>query len=259
MRTTFLTVAAVVCLASPLLAEPTRITVRAVSRDAKIIGTQVGGARITIRDAATGEILASGFQNGETGETKRIMTEPHARGAVLYDTPKAAGYVATVDLEKPRVVEVTAEGPLQYPQATQKASKSLLVVPGQHIEGDGVVLEIHGFIVQVLEPEASEVGLPAGDPLRIKAKVTMTCGCPTQPGGMWDSSRYVMTAALLRDGVSIASVPLQYAGEVSTYTADLPAPGKGNYTVELLVSDRAAVNFGLVRKGISIVPLRHKE
>ena len=259
MRRTLLHLVAVVCLASPLLAEPTRITVRAVSRDAKIIGTHVGGARITIRDAATGEILASGFQNGETGETKRIMTEPHTRAAVLYDTPNAAGYVATLDLAAPRVIEVSAEGPLQYPQAMQKTSKTLLVVPGQHIEGDGVVLEIHGFIVQLLQPEAAQLELPAGDPLRVKAKVTMACGCPTQPGGMWDSSRYVMTATLLRDGVSVASVPLQYAGEVSTYTADFPSPGKGEYTVELIVSDRQAANFGQVRKSVSIVPLRHKD
>lgn len=40
--------------------EPTKAMVRAVSKGAKIIGSDVGGARITITDVETGEVLASG-------------------------------------------------------------------------------------------------------------------------------------------------------------------------------------------------------
>jgi hypothetical protein len=43
---------------------PTKVLVRAVSRDAKIIGDGVGGARITIRHATSGEVLAQGIQRG---------------------------------------------------------------------------------------------------------------------------------------------------------------------------------------------------
>ena len=37
------------------MAEPTDITVRVLSKDAKFVGTSMGGVRITLRDAETGE------------------------------------------------------------------------------------------------------------------------------------------------------------------------------------------------------------
>ena len=40
-------------------------------------------------------------------------------------------------LERATVVEVTAEGPLGTPQSTQRASKTLLLVPGQDVLGGG--------------------------------------------------------------------------------------------------------------------------
>ncbi|MFQ5724157.1 MAG: hypothetical protein ACE5G6_06655 [Terriglobia bacterium] len=149
---------------------PTKVMVRAVTSDAKIIGDAVGGARITLRDAATGEVLAEGIQKGKTGNTELIMG-PHGRGATIYDTPGAAGFEATLELERPTRVEVTAEGPLGYPQARQKASKTVLLVPGHDVLGEGILLTIHGFIVEVLAPTEEEA--PAGQPLLVQARVRM--------------------------------------------------------------------------------------
>lgn len=160
-------------IGTPLLAAdpiPTRVTVHAVSRDAKVIGTGVGGARITIRDKASGRLLAEGVQSGGTGETKLIMTEPRARGQQLYTTDGTAAFVATLALTKPIVVDIAAEGPLKYPQAMQRTSKTILLVPGEHIEGDGVVLEIHGFIVDFVDLPASV----AGGTLPVRVKMGMT-------------------------------------------------------------------------------------
>ena len=57
--------------AAPLAAQeqevPTRVMVRAVARDAKIIGSGVGGALIRIVNAATGEVLAEGKQGEAPG------------------------------------------------------------------------------------------------------------------------------------------------------------------------------------------------
>ena len=153
--------------------KPTRVMVHAVSRDAKLLGTHVGGVRIVIREAATGKVLAEGVQQGGSGDTKRIMVEPHRRGAALYDTPGAAGFLATVTLERPTAVEISAEGPLGHPQAMERASKTLLLVPGEDVLGDGVVLEIHGFILEFLQP-AAEVRVKAGDPIAVRAKMTLT-------------------------------------------------------------------------------------
>lgn len=153
--------------------KPTQVMVHVVARDAKLLGTHVSGARIGIREAATGKVLAEGVQQGESGDTKRIMVEPHRRGAALYDTPGAAGFLATVTLERPTVVEISAEGPLGHPQAMERASKTLLLVPGEDVLGDGVVLEIHGFILEFLEP-AEGVRVKAGDPIPVRAKMTLT-------------------------------------------------------------------------------------
>ena len=152
---------------------PTNVMVRAVSRDAKVIQDPVGGARITIREVATGNVLAQGVQQGGSGNTELIMVKPRARGATVFDTPGTAGFLATLMLDRPTVVEITAEGPLGNPQATQRASKTLLLVPGQHVLGEGVLLEIHGFIVDLLAPVAG-AEVRAGQPLPVRVKVTMT-------------------------------------------------------------------------------------
>ncbi len=164
--------AAVMAVAGPE-GKPTRVMVHAVARDAKLLGTHVGGARITIREAATDKVLAEGVQEGGSGDTERIMVEPRRRGAALYDTPDAAGFLATVTLDRPTVVEVRAEGPLGHPQAMQRVSKTLLLVPGEDVLGDGVVLEIHGFILQFLQP-AEDVRAKAGEAIPVRATMTMT-------------------------------------------------------------------------------------
>jgi len=69
-------------VSAPCGAEPTDITVRVISRDAKFIGSSMGGVRITNRDADTGEILAQGMTKGGTGNTNRIMIRDRKRGDV---------------------------------------------------------------------------------------------------------------------------------------------------------------------------------
>src|SRR3984957_6484010 len=141
---------------SPLLAQTggkeTKVMIRAIARDAKVIGTHVGGARITVRDASTGEVLAQGMQQGGTGDTDIIMKKPHTRGMSVFSAADASGYLAVLHLDKPTVVEVSAEGPLGNAQATQRSSKTLLLVPGEDILGEGILLEIHGFIITPLVP-----------------------------------------------------------------------------------------------------------
>lgn len=229
---------------------PTIVTVRAISRDAKVLGDGVGGARITIRDADNGTVLATGIQTGGTGDTKRIMQEPRARGAVVYGTENAAAFRATLALTRPTRVEVIAEGPLKYPQAMQRVSKTMLLVPGQNIEGEGVLLEIPGFIVDIVSPTT----VPADEPLLVRAKVTMTCGCPTEPGGMWNADMIAITARAIRDGKVAGEMPLRYAGEMSTYEATFPALEPGTYDIEVLAIDPSAANFGRALHRVVVQP-----
>lgn len=151
---------------------PTKVMVRAVSRDAKVIGDGVGGAHITIREQATGKVLAEGLQKGGSGRTDLIM-QPQKRGGKVFDTPETAGFLATLMLQKPTVVEIVAEGPLGTRQSTQRVSKTLLLIPGQDVIGEGVILEIHGFTVEFLSPPQG-AKVRVGQLLEIKVKVTLT-------------------------------------------------------------------------------------
>ena len=152
-------------------AVPTKVLVRAVARDAKLIGSGVGGARITLTDARTGKILAEGIQQGGTGDTQRIMVDPQARFSNIFGTPGAASYIATVELDRPTAVEISAEAPLGDPEYTYKASKTMLLVPGQDVLGEGVILEIHGFTVKLLQPTQEEVRL--GSEMEVRVNVIM--------------------------------------------------------------------------------------
>ncbi|MEO6258798.1 MAG: hypothetical protein ABIP63_00545, partial [Thermoanaerobaculia bacterium] len=117
----------------------THVIVHVVALDAKLIGSHVGGARVTIRDADSGRLLASGIQKGETGDTKTIMKEPRVRGVSLYSTPGAAAFETTLKLSRPTRVRIRAEGPLGNAQATAQAETTLVLLPGRDLRGDGIV------------------------------------------------------------------------------------------------------------------------
>ena len=151
---------------------PTKIVVRVVSMDAKVIGSGVGGALVRIKNLETGEILAQGKQEGGTGDTDRIMVQPRRRGEAIYGTPAAALFQAEIPLSKPTQIEIYAEAPLGYPQALQKETKTLMLIPGKDILGEGVLIELQGLIVNILEPVPA-MGLNGGNNVTVKAEVRM--------------------------------------------------------------------------------------
>ncbi|HXI11143.1 MAG TPA: hypothetical protein VNM92_00655 [Thermoanaerobaculia bacterium] len=236
-------------LATAAMAAPTRLTVRAISRDAKVLGDGVGGARITIRDLESGKILASGIQRGGTGDTKRIMQEPRQRGAMIYDTENAAAFRTTFELSRVTRVEITAEGPLKYPQAMQRASKTMLLVPGQDITGEGVLLEIAGFIVEI---ESTDLVQTSKQPVNIRSKVTMTCGCPTEPGGMWNADEITVIARAIRGGRVAGETQLRYADSPSTFEGELPELEDGRYMLEVFASDAKRSNVGRASRALVV-------
>ncbi len=161
-------------ISSTLAAEKvlTKIIVRVVSKDSKVIGSGVGGAFVRIKNLETGEILAQGRQEGGTGDTERIMVRPRRRGEAVYGTSGAAFFKTDIPLDRPTQVEIYTEAPLAYPHAIQKGLKTLTLIPGKHIVGEGVVIELDGLIVNILNPSPKE--LPKkGDELTIKAEVRM--------------------------------------------------------------------------------------
>ena len=229
-------------------AVPTRLVVRAVAADAKVIGSGVGGVQVTVTDAVTGEVLAEGVQRGGTGDTEAIMRQPHPRGTDVYGGEGTAAFTAELPLEGPTRVRVTAEGPLDAPEASrQQAATTLWMIPGRHVEGEGLVLELHGFLVEVLDVQGEEKVLD------VSARIRMMCGCPTRPDGLWDSDRYRIRARLLHRGEVVAESPMEFGGETSVFRASLPAGDvTGSATLEVLVTDTERANVGYARRPVEL-------
>jgi len=150
----------------------TKVIVRVVARDAKVIGSEVGGALVRIKNLETGEILAEGKQEGGAGSTDRIMIQPHRRGGTVYGTFGSAHFEARILLDRSTQVEIDVEAPLDYPQAIQKGSKTLTLIPGKDVLGEGIVIELNGLIVNIVSPSSKE-SLKGGEAVLVKAEVRM--------------------------------------------------------------------------------------
>ena len=222
--------------------EATTIVVRAKSKDAKFIGSSMGGAYIVIKHAETGQILASGKTEGATGDTERLMNTPHERHMQL-STPGAAKFETTLQLEEPVFVTVEATAPYAQAQSQVTSTTQLWLIPGKNITGDGILLEIPGFAVDVLAPQAHERTTSGEIPIR--ANLVMMCGCPTSPGGLWDSNEYEIPALVKKDGEQIESVPLSYAGKTSTFQGVFNPTESGAYEITVYAYHPVTGNTGL--------------
>lgn len=233
-------------------AEPTEIVVRVMSRDAKFVGSSMGGVAIVLRDAQSGEVLARGVTEGGTGDTTQIM-QSAGRRAVLASAD-AAAFRAILDIDAPLLIEAEASGPLAQPQSAVRVTSQQWLLPGRHVrEGNGWLLELPGFVVDVLDPRAHR-RTQAGDGFEVRASIMMMCGCPTQPGGLWDASRYELRAQVLRDGVEPRDIALSYSGTPSQYAAFIEAPEPGAYDVVVTAYDAATGNTGVDRTTFSVAP-----
>ncbi|MEF8817870.1 MAG: hypothetical protein V5A58_13855 [Salinibacter sp.] len=249
-------VAGLALLVGPVLAQPqpesTRVVVRAASNDAKLLHDGVGGALIRIVNTETGEVLAEGVQRGTSGNTEQIMRQPRERGAAVYDTPDAAKFETTLMLARPTTVTVTALGPRDYPQAQKRTSTTMTLMPGEHMTGNGIVLPLHGFIVEVLRPTTSSAA--PGETIDVRARVRMMCGCPTEPGGLWDASRYTIQAKLVGpDGGVVATAPLSYTGTTSEYEGTITVPSEGATQLRVTSVDAERANAGAATMPLSMV------
>ena len=227
------------------VAEPTAIDVRVISKGAKFVGTSMGGAEVVLRDAETGEVLSRGKTAGTTGDTAKIM-----KGAATHHAPvsteDAAVYHAVVDIDEPRRIEITARGPLGQAQAANTVSATQWVVPGKPITGgDAFLLELHGFVVDVLIPPAHIQLSGTPQSVSLQANVCMMCGCPVTPGGLWDADRFEVAAIVYRDGEKMRQVPLEFAGRTSQFQTALQIEQTGAYEIAVFAYDPANGNTGV--------------
>lgn len=242
-----LLIALLLCAGSAHAVE-TRVVVTARAKDAKFIGTSMGGALVVIRDSTTGELLKQGLTAGKTGNTKKMMQEPVRRGQALSDATSAK-FETVLDLEEPRLVTVSVQAPGAQRQSAIKSETQVWLLPGKDMAGagDGIMLEIPGFSVDVLEPQAHEqVQLQNGRAsIAIRANVVLMCGCPVEPGGIWDASAYEVTALVRHNGAPLVGVPLRYAGKTSTFAGTLEVTEPGFYEISVYAYAPLTGNTGV--------------
>ncbi len=224
---------------------PTRVVVRAQANDAKFIGTSMGGVVVAIRDANTGALMAQGKMEGSTGDTERLMRTPRTRDMQL-SKGGAAKFDTTLMLKEPVLATIEAKGPLSQPQSSILTSTQVWLIPGKHLEGDGILLNFPGFAVDLMKPRAHHQ-FQSGEEVEIKANVVMMCGCPTEPGGLWDSDGYEIEAWIIKDDQIEDKVAMEFADETSLYSGTYTPGEPGTYEVHLVAYDRNTSNTGVDR------------
>ena len=239
----------IISFSENLFGQTTDVMIRAKSKDAKFIGTSIGGARVLVKDGMTGEILAEGITEGSTGDTDKIVKDPIIRGEQLTDED-TAGFLAQLDINKPTFVTVEVIAPVNQRQARITSSTQLWVIPGKNITGDGVVLEVPGFVVDILSPQTHE-RISSDKIVDITANVVMMCGCPLTSGGVWNADEYEVKAIISKEGKTVQNIDLQIQEKPSTFRGNISLP-PGNYEVAVYAFDPKTGNSGLDKTNMII-------
>jgi hypothetical protein len=173
------------------------------------------------------------------------MKTPITRGMPISDE-KSSRFTATIDIDEPTLIEITAYGPLAQRQSANKVSATQWVIPGKHITGgDAWVMELPGFVVDILSPPTHSIYNDTPKTITVTANVTMMCGCPLTPEGLWNSNNYEITLLLKKDGKPAGHYPLQYSGTPSQFATLLKIEEAGIYELTVYAYDPANGNTGL--------------
>lgn len=235
--------------------KPTTILVRVVAHGAMVLGREVGGARVTITDVETKQVLATGIQQGEAGDQNQIMRTPHLMEEPVYSARPAAVFTTTLELRKPTRVEITAEGPLAHPASMQHASQTVLLIPGHDLINDGIVLHLYGYIVQIEHPKPGQ-SLMAKDDVKLRASVRTLSGTLVRPHGDWDSRKIRIYGELLIGHRIVERLQMFYSNETGTFDAPffVPKPDEApdGIVLRVVATDLATGNSGVGRADFTV-------
>ncbi|WP_291287083.1 hypothetical protein [Flavobacterium sp.] len=227
-------------------AKETKIIVRAKAKDAKFIGSSLGGAYVIIRNKTNNAILAEGKTSGSTGNTDLIMKFPKERNAVITDNATAK-FMAVIDIDEPTFVNIQVYSPYNNKQAQTTASTEIWLIPGKDILGDGVILEIPGFIIDILKPKTHQyIALKSinDKPFQIQANIVMMCGCVIEKGGIWDSDKIETKAIITKDEKRIDEITLKLVS-TNLLEGDFLISQPGNYQITVYAYDSKTGNTGI--------------
>src|SRR5690606_1405903 len=171
------------------------------------------------------------------------------RGERITDE-NTAGFLAKLDITEPVFVTIEALAPVNKKQATVRSSTQQWIIPGKNIGGDGIILEVPGFVVDILSPQTHET-IKDGKQIAISANVVLMCGCPVTPGGIWNADNYEVSALISESGNEAISIPLMSQEKASTFSANANL-SSGNYEITVFAFDPVSGNTGLDKTNIII-------
>jgi hypothetical protein len=244
---------------------PTHVTVRVIAVGGKFLGDDVGGSEISIRDVRTGRLLASGVTHGGSGPAA-LMTTPLTRTQPIPTQDganSAARFDATIPLDHPRLVKVTAIGPLAAPYPG-RVTQDIWLYPGKNLSPshglriDGLLMEMPGLIVGVVTPPMHYLAKthPASKALEIRANVTMMCGCPIAIDP-WPAADFEVVAHIAHNGKSIP-VPLhldthEANGAPSQFVKRKWVPGDtGVFNITIVAYQKSTGNLGVGETSVTL-------
>ncbi len=231
---------------SSISATETKIIVRAKAKDAKFIGSSLGGAYVIIRNTTNNRILAEGKTTGSTGNTDLIMKEPLKRGNPISDE-QAAKFLATIDIDEPTFINIQVTSPFNNKQAQVVTNTELWLIPGKDILGDGIVLEIPGFIIDILKPRTHQyiqLSSIRNELFEIRANIVMMCGCTINKGGIWNSDEMEVKGILKKNGEHFKIIDMALT-EVNLFEGSVNLNSAGNYELILYAYNPKSGNTGL--------------
>ncbi len=240
--------------AAELHALPTKIAIRVKAKDAKFIGTGIGGALVIVRDNQTGSLLSHGVTTGGSGDTKILMQTPLARYQSQTDST-TAGFVATIDIDEPTLVDIEVQAPLSRRGAAIKGATQLLVIPGKDILGDGIIIELPGLILDILSPythqSLSKDSFSKGGFI-FRVNLVMLCGCPIATGGVWNADDFEVKGYLKKEGKRVGDYELNKTDVVNIYEGKIPALEKGSYELTVHAFQKKGNNAGVDRINFTV-------
>ena len=243
---TFILIAAFLLGNLMVSATETKVMIRAKARDAKFIGTSLGGAHIIVRNKLNGKILAEGNTTGSTGNTDLIMKTPKIRGNSIADE-QTGGFIANIDIDEPTFVTVEVISPLNSRQAQATVTTELWLIPGKDILGEGIILEIPGYIIDILKPRTHQyiaLNTIKDKPFLFQANIVMMCGCVIDKGGVWNSDEIEVKGILKKDGKVIKNVDMSLVS-TNLFEGNHLINTPGNYELILYAYDKKTGTTGV--------------
>jgi hypothetical protein len=244
---------------------PTEIVVRVIAKDGKFLGDDIGGALVTLRDVHSGELLASGNTSGGSGPVE-VMCQTRQRGQPVptgTESGAASSFNTVLNLAAPRLIEFSALGPLAAQGSANRASVTQWVYPGKNLnQGDGLLLEIPGLVVQIIEPPTHWEPQSSLLKITIRANVTMMCGCPIGAKPLcaqvsphvpspWRPDEFEVTADIIgplkRENLRLAFDPDAPGKAPSQFIAHYQPQGAGIYDITVCAYQQRNGNTGVAR------------